>query len=248
MHKQELWDGHHLHYGWKLANTFSHCVCVSPFTPDHAMVCQHDDLTFFRHNEIFDIIVEWLNKVCYDVVIEPPLQWFTGETIAPATANCQDGACTAIHARRFWGWRQGAFFVLEFFTWMHLVIATQASHLFISVMIRRNKSMVIIVGRLRRSLLPPSFCDHRRMVKEVTVFCHCYADLLSCKSNVIYSTTLAWMKFTLSFSLLWSAAVCSRGSLSISYQSIDASPEVGLAESPRDYWFTIDQFCCTPMF
>ena len=95
MHKQELWDALHLHYGWKLANTSSHYVCGSPFTPDNAMVYQHGGLTFFHHNEIFDITVEWLNKVFYDVVIEPPLQQFTGETIVHATANCQDGACTA---------------------------------------------------------------------------------------------------------------------------------------------------------
>ena len=75
------------------------------------------------------------------------------------------------------------------------------------------------------------------MDKKATVFYHQLADLRSRKSNVIYSTTLAWMRCTLSFSLLRSAAMCIHGSRSIFYQSLDASPEVGLAESSRDYGF-----------
>ena len=73
------------------------------------------------------------------------------------------------------------------------------------------------------------------MGREASVFYRRLADLLSRKSNLTYSTTLAWLRCTLSFSLLRSAAVCIRGSRSISYRSVDASPEVGLAESPKDY-------------
>ena len=29
LHKQKFWDSRHLRYGWKLANTPSHCVCRS---------------------------------------------------------------------------------------------------------------------------------------------------------------------------------------------------------------------------
>ena len=39
LNKQEFWDALHLRYGWKLINTPSHCVCGSPFSPDHAMIC-----------------------------------------------------------------------------------------------------------------------------------------------------------------------------------------------------------------
>ena len=66
-------DALHLQYGWKLVNTPSHCVCGSPFTPDHAMMCQHCGLTFVRHNVMRNLTAEWLNKVCYDVATEPPL-------------------------------------------------------------------------------------------------------------------------------------------------------------------------------
>ena len=64
LNKQEFWDALHLRYGWKLINKSpSHCVCGSPFTPDHAMICRHGGLTFVRHNEIHDLTMEWLNKM-----------------------------------------------------------------------------------------------------------------------------------------------------------------------------------------
>ena len=44
-----------------------------------------------RHNKIRDIITEWLDRVCHDVV-EPPLQPLTGENVIPATVNRKDDA------------------------------------------------------------------------------------------------------------------------------------------------------------
>ena len=48
---------------------------------------QHGGLTFVRHNEIHYLTAEFLNKVCYDVAIEPPLQHLSRETIVPMIAN-----------------------------------------------------------------------------------------------------------------------------------------------------------------
>jgi len=103
LNKQEFWDTLHLRYGWKLTNTPSHCVCGSPFSPDHAMICQNGGITFVHHNEIHDLTAEWLNKVCYDVATEPPLQQLSSEAIVSMTANRQDEARANIHARGFWG-------------------------------------------------------------------------------------------------------------------------------------------------
>ena len=89
------------------------------------MICCHGGLTSVRHNEIRDLTADWLDKVCHDVAIEPPFQRLTGETIVPTTANWQDEAHADIHARGFWGRRQGAFFDFRVFHQMHLVIEIQ---------------------------------------------------------------------------------------------------------------------------
>ena len=98
-----------MQYGWTLPNIPDHCVCGESFSPDHAMIYCHGGLTFVHHNEIRDITGEWLDRVCHDVVIEPPLQPLTGENVIPATANRQDDARADIHARGFWGRRKSAF-------------------------------------------------------------------------------------------------------------------------------------------
>ena len=57
--------------------------------------------TFVCHSEIRDITAEWLDRVCHDVVVEPPLQPLTGENVIPATANRKDDSRADIHARGF---------------------------------------------------------------------------------------------------------------------------------------------------
>ena len=87
-----------------------------------------------HHNDIRDITAEWLDHVCHDVVIEPPLQPLTGENVIPATANRQDDARADIHARGFWGCQQSAFFDVRVFIPMHEVTATPVSLLCIDAM------------------------------------------------------------------------------------------------------------------
>ena len=73
LNKQEFRDALCLKYGWQLANIPSHCVCGSSFSVDHAMICRHGSLTFIHHNELRDLTAEWLQEVCHDVTVEPPL-------------------------------------------------------------------------------------------------------------------------------------------------------------------------------
>ena len=237
LNKQEFWDALHLRYGWKLVNIPSHCVCGSTFTPDHAMICRRGGLTFVRHNEIRDLTAEWLNKICYDVTTEPPLQPLSGEVIIPRTANQQDEAHADIHARGFWGQRQSAFFDVRVF---HPNAPSYRNSNIPSIYRHHEQAKKREYGdRVREvelaSFTPLVFATTGGMGREATIFYRRLADLLSRKSTVAYSTTLAWIRSTLSFSLLRSATVCIRGSRSISHRSTDASPEVGLADCHKDY-------------
>ena len=59
--------------------------------------------------------MSWLHEECHDVIVEPPLQWLTGEAPVPASSNRRDDVRADIHARGFWGRRQGAFFDIRVF-------------------------------------------------------------------------------------------------------------------------------------
>ena len=165
------------------------------------------------------------------------MQRLTGETIVPATANRQDEARADIHAREFWGRRQGAFFDVRVF---HPNAPSYRNSTIPAVYRCHEQEKKREYGdRVREvekaSFTPLVFATTGGMGKEATVFYRRLADLLSRRNNMPYSTTLAWMRCALSFSLLRSAAMCICGSRSISYRSLDASPEVGLAKSSRDY-------------
>ena len=81
------------------------------------MICRHGGLTFIRHNELRDLTAEseWLQEVCHDVTVEPPLLPLNGELITPSSANCSNTARADIHARGFWGRQQGALFDIRVF-------------------------------------------------------------------------------------------------------------------------------------
>ena len=128
LNKQEFRDVLCLHYGWRLPNVTDHCVCGSSFSANHAMICQHGGLTFVRHNELRDLTAGWLQEVCHDIAVEPPLQPLSGESIFPTTAIHGDDARADIHARGFWGRLQSAFLILGFFILTHQAIVIPRLH------------------------------------------------------------------------------------------------------------------------
>ena len=72
------------------------------------------------------------------------------------------------------------------------------------------------------------------MGREAVTFYRRLAELLSKRNTMTYSSTLAWLRCLLSFSLLRSVTMCIRGSRPISYRSSDASPDLGLVSVPMD--------------
>ena len=172
------------------------------------MICRHGGLTFVRHNEIRDLTAEWLNKVCYDVATEPPLQSLSGEAIVPMTANRQDEARADIHARGFWGRHQGAFFDVRVF---HPNAPSYYGSPIQSLYRRPEREKKREYGDGVReiehaSFTPLIFATTGGMGREATIFYCRLADLLSHKNNVPYDTMLAWLRCTLSFSLLQCAS------------------------------------------
>ena len=215
-------------------------MCGSPFTADHAMICRHGGLTFVRHNDLRDTTAEILSNVCTNVAIESPLQSLSGEEpreeLTPRSANCQDDARADIHAHGFWGRWQSAFFDVRVF---HPNAQSYRNVSIPSVhrrheMQKKRENVDRVLEVEFASFTPLVFATTGGMGKETITFYRRLAELLSKRSALSYSSTLAWIRCTLSFSLLRSATMCIRGSRSISFRSPDASPEMGLTNGPRD--------------
>ena len=228
--KQEFWDALHPRYDWNLLNTPSHCVCGANFSTDHAMICRHGGLTFMCHNDLRDITVELLSRVCNDIAIKPPLQSLSGEVITSQSANRQDDARADIHACGFWGRRESAFFDIRVF---HPNAQSYRSTSIPSVYRRHEQQKKREYGdRVHEvelaSITPLVFSTTGGMGREAVTFYRRLAKLLSKQNTTTYSSTLARLRCLLSFSLLRSATMCIRRSRSISYRSSDASPDWAL--------------------
>ena len=103
LHKGAFRDALCLRYNWSPPQLPQKCVCGHSFSVDHAFNCSTGGLPTARHNELRDFTAKVMTEVCHDVCIEPPLQPLTGEALAFATANTEEGARLDISAQGFWG-------------------------------------------------------------------------------------------------------------------------------------------------
>lgn len=79
------------------------------------MICPHGGMTISRHNEIRDLIANWMSEVCRETETEPPLQPLSGEIILPRFANKQEDTRVDIKTAGLWGRQQSAFFCVMVF-------------------------------------------------------------------------------------------------------------------------------------
>ena len=110
--KEEFKDGVRLRYDLPIPDLPSNCVCGDNFTVEHALSCNKGGFINQRHghDNIRDLFVCLLKRVCPNVKQEPHLTLVTGETFAHDTAITDPGARLDIKAQNFWRRGQNAFF------------------------------------------------------------------------------------------------------------------------------------------
>ena len=103
--KEVFKDGVRLRYDLPLHDLLSSCFCGDKFTVEHALSCNKGGFINQRHDNIRDLSVCLLKRVCPDVKQEPHLTPITGETF-----SYDPGARLDNKARNFWRRGQDAFF------------------------------------------------------------------------------------------------------------------------------------------
>ena len=153
-----------------------------------------------------------LTRVCSDVAIEPPLQPLSGEKLTPQAANRQDEARVDIHARGFWGRQLSAFFDMRVF---HPNAPSYRKCSISSVYrcheLQKKREYGDRIHEVKSALFTPLVSPQL----GAWVGRDLLAEKLSKYNSASYSGTLAWMRVTLSFSLLRAATMCIRGSPSL---------------------------------
>ena len=191
-------------------NTTKACHCGTSFSVDHAMVCPFEGFPTFCHNEVCDLTVTLLTKVCHNVATEPPLQLITVETFPYATANITDNVCLDVKARDFWRRGQDAFFDAQVFypnaSSYHTPSLSSAYKHHEDVKKREYGHQVREVEH--GVFTPLVFTSTGGMDLEATTFYKRLADLLATHWGQPYSTTIHWLRCHMSFALLHSAILC----------------------------------------
>ena len=160
---------------------------------------------------LFNLTAGWLQEVCYNVAVEPPLLPLNGETTALVSAIHNDEARADVHATGFWGRCQGAFFDIRVFhTNTPSYLKTQPASLFRRHGLEKKRENGDRVCSMEcGSFIPLVFSTFGGLGREATIFYSRLADLLSKKHGTPYTSL---MRCSISFSLLRSAILAIRGS------------------------------------
>ena len=175
-----------------------------------------------------------MTEVCHDVCVEPTLQPLTGKVLSNATAISDDGARLDIVANGFWGGRsERAFFDVRVFN-PHAPSNRQP----LPTCYRKHENQKKRAYEQRvREVEHGSFTP---LVMSLTGWLGntasvCYkrlASLISVKRDIPYSSTMAWIRCSLSFSLLRSSIQCIRGARStIGHAVKQPTPPLDLVSS-----------------
>ena len=217
LHKGAFRDAVALRYGWHPLHLPTSCTCGKSFTVDHALSCPRGGFPIIRHNEIRDFTANIMSEVCHNVSIEPHLQPVTGESLSFATSNSQDGARLDIAANGFWGGRfERTFFDVKVFN--PFAPSNRHSQPSNSYRAHENAKKRMYEQRIREiehsSFTPLVMSLTGGLGREAQAAYKHLASLLAAKRNSPYSTTMGWLRCSLSFALLRSSILCIRGTRS----------------------------------
>ena len=234
LHKGAFRDAIALRYGWQPSNLPSTCACGSCFSVEHALSCPKGGFPTIRHNEIRDLTANLMTEVCHDVCIEPTLQLITGEVLTGASAITDDGARLDVAARGFWGGHfERAFFDVRVF---NPYAPSNRQSLRACYKKHENQKKRAYEQRIRKiehgSFTPLVMSLTGGLGNAATVCFKRLGSLISFKRDTSYSRTMAWIRCSLSFSLLRSSIQCIRGARSsIHFAARQPVPPLDLVSS-----------------
>ena len=234
LHKGAFRDAVVLRYGLQPSYSPSSCACGSNFSVEHALSCPKGGFPTIGHNEVRDLTANLMTEVCHDVCVEPTLQPITGEVLSNATAISDDGARLDIAANGFWGGRsERAFFDVRVFNPHAPSNRQPLPTCYRKHENQKKRAYEQRVREVERGSFTPLVMSLTGGLGNAASVCYKrLASLISAKRDVPYSSTMAWIRCSLSFSLLRSSIQCIRGARSAIGHAVKQSiPPLDLVSS-----------------
>lgn len=231
LHKGAFVDALALRYGWAPSRTPTTCECGAGFSVEHVLSCPKGGFPSIRHNELRDLTATLLTEICNDVRIEPDLQPLSSEVMLRRTANTTDGARLDVAANGFWGGRYERTFldVRVFNPYASSNCNTPILKCFRKHEMEKKRAYEQRILEVEHATFTPLvFSASGGFGKEATTFYKRLASLLADHWDQPYSTTMSWLRCTISFCLLRSAIQCIRGARSSGGRFVKAVAPVDL--------------------
>ena len=180
-----------------------------------------------RHNEIRDLTAVLLTEICNNVQVEPELQVITLETLSGRSANTTDGARLDVTASGFWGGRCERT-LIDVRVFNPFAPSNSNTNLDKCFAKHEREKMRVYKQRVREvehtSFVPLVMSATSGLARQASNFYKCLASLLADKWEQPYSTTLYWLRCSMSFSLLRSAIQCVRRARSLKGHPVKLTP------------------------
>ena len=214
LNKEQFWDALKLRYGIKLENLPAQCPCGQPFDVSHALSCKKGGFIVQRHDNIKNLLVSLLAKVCKNVESEPHLLEITSESLNYATANTSDEARLDIKAQGFWQHGQVTYFDVRV-TQVNAASQKQqpTAKIFRQHEQAKKREYLERVLRVQQgSFTPLIFGTNGGLGEECQTFLKNLAKKIANQEDESYADILTWLRTRLSFECVKSALACVRGS------------------------------------
>ena len=184
---------------------------------EHGLNCKKGGFISSRHNDLRRITAEFLNEVCLDVEVEPPLQELTGEVFTAKTAKVGKDARPDVAARGFWMRGQRAFYDIRVFNPLakcHRSKTLSKIHE-MHEKEKKTKYAARVLEVEQGSFTPLVFSCFGGMSRECSFFYKRLAEKLAEKRGITISEATCFLRTKTNFSLIKSLVLCIRGSRAI---------------------------------
>ena len=216
LNKEEFKDSIRMRYGMPLPDMPSHCVCGFAFSVNHALSCKRGGFVARRHDGVRDLLTTLLSRVCNNVEAEPKLIPLDNEQFRLQSTNRSPDARLDIKAGEFWARGVTSFFdvrVSHVNSQCHQNKAT--SDIFKEQEAeKKRKYQQRILDVEMGTFTPLVFGTNGGVGDECQKFLKHLAEKLSRKNGEDYATVITWIRTRLSFEILKSVHLCTRGSRS----------------------------------
>ena len=230
LNKQEFRDSIRLRYNMRLKDLPVRCGCRNEelFSIEHALSCKTGGFIAQRHDNIKNLLVGSLAKVCKNVESEPRLIPLDNETFRLRSTNTSDEARLDLKAGSFWSNGVTAFFDVRV---THVNSQTNQGLTTEKIFEKHeNEKKRLYNQRIldveHGTFTPLVFGTNGGMGEECSLFLKKLAEKLSYKTDESYANIVTWLRTKISFSILKSVNMCIRGSRR-PFKSTQEREEVG---------------------